>query len=139
MTGCSGPSEGMAMIGPIKRAGGFLPPKRSDGRPAVVVAVDGKSHSGITPVEIPPGPHTIRCQAMNLNTLHWVQGNVGLDAQPNVTYWTKCRSTGDRVEFQIVDSRFVMSPVAKATDDGIFSMRAPDGAGLLSTLFTDDR
>jgi hypothetical protein len=80
--------------------------------------------------------------ALNLDSLQSVTGEVGFVALPNVGYSTKCRSVGDRVEFQIVDCKAPNVVIARAIDSStdrtprkeIDMLMAP-----FARVFTDDR
>lgn len=145
MVSCSSSTApaGMALIGPFNRAGGMLPPDSRIGRPAVVVGVDGKSHRGPGQIKLAPGVHVIRCLALDLHTLSEVYADLTFTAQPNTVYKTKCRTVGRRVQFEIVDSRSLMQPLASGLNTG-----APTGVprtemdnlmAPMARIFTDDR
>lgn len=145
MVSCSSTTApvGMALIGPFNRAGGMLPPDSRIGRPAVIVAVDGKTHRGPGQVKLTPGVHVIRCLALDLHTLSEVHADLIFTAQPNTVYKTKCRTVGRRVQFEIVDSRSLMQPLASGLNSGVpTGVRRTEMGNLMAPMariFTDDR
>lgn len=80
--------------------------------------------------------------ALNLNTLDPVTADLTFEAKRGIGYATRCRSVGDKVEFQIVDVNIPEVVVARALDSAPSTAPRKEMDLLmapLARLFTDDR